>query len=77
MSKQKLGETMPKCCANCANRIDVDGYLQCKFDSELLPPSEDIYYLVCNWFKPTKTQRVIKPSGGTYNVRPVNTINHV
>ena len=54
MAKQKLRKVMANCCANCANRIDVHGYPECKFDSELLPASEQIYYLVCNWFKSTQ-----------------------
>jgi len=53
VAKQKIRKIVPNCCANCGNRIDVEGYPECKFDSELLPDSEDIYYLVCNWFEST------------------------
>ena len=53
MPKQKVKKIVNKCCANCANRIQVDDYPECKFDSEIPLDSEEMHYLVCNWFEST------------------------
>ena len=67
MTKQKIRKVVNKCCANCNNRVMIDDYPECKFDSEVPLDSEEMHYLVCNLFDSTsdnsKTKKKIYIDG--------------
>lgn len=48
---KRFRKTSPKCCATCIHRIDVDGFPECEREEGRLPDSEEIFFLICSYYK--------------------------
>jgi hypothetical protein len=52
---KNLRDIVPRCCATCKYRNVLtegdEGYLDCEREEGTIPPNEDIYHMICDYYK--------------------------